>query len=134
MRILVIESLEVIFEGLKSYFNHHCASSELFWANSPEKAEKMLKEEAYDLLLTELDFEQLDGLELIENLCLRFRLKSVIYTASRNKFRTKWLNNNPFSISNIIIIDCHRMGLLRCGHLSLIIVLITTPLPVICVG
>jgi DNA-binding NarL/FixJ family response regulator len=96
MRILVIESLEVIFEGLKSYFNHHCASSELFWANSPEKAEKMLKEGAYDLLLTELDFEQLDGLELIENLCLRFRLKSVIYTASRNKFRTKWLNNKSF--------------------------------------
>ena len=96
MRILVIDSLEVVYEGVKSHFVKHCNDADLNWCKNLQQAENLMKSNKYDLIISELDFEEVDGLDILESLYKRFRINLTLHTSKRNEFRLKWFNEISF--------------------------------------
>jgi len=69
MRILVVEDHIALQEGVVNYFKYnHPEMTEVIAVNDGEKALKILKEQPFDYLITDLNLPKLNGIELVEQL------------------------------------------------------------------
>ncbi len=100
MRILVIDNLEVVFFGLKCHFNFKFSAPVVDWAKDLKQAETQIRNNKYDFVISELEFMDTDGLDILESLNCRYKTKFVLYTSLRNAFRLKWLKEYSF-IENV---------------------------------
>ena len=100
MRILVIDNLEVVYFGLKCHFNSNLVAPIVYWASDLKQAESQIKNNKFDIVISELEFMDTDGLDILESLNRRYKTKFVLYTSLRNAFRLKWLKECSF-IENV---------------------------------
>ena len=100
MRILVIDNLEVVYYGLKCHLNSKFSEPIVHWAGDLAQAERQIGKNPYDLVISELDFMDVDGLDILEALSKRYKTDFMIYTSLRNAFRIKWLKDCSF-INNV---------------------------------
>lgn len=100
MRILVIDNLEVVYYGLKCHLNSKFSKPVVHWASNLSQAESQINENHYDLVISELDFMDVDGLDILESLGKRYKIEFMLYTSLRNAFRIKWLRDCSF-VNNV---------------------------------
>ena len=96
MRILIIDDYEVVYHGIKSRFELKCPNSNIYWSQGLQSADKIIRQKKIDLVVSELDFKDLDGLEIIQSMCRKSRVHLLIHTSNRNAFRLKFIHETEY--------------------------------------
>ncbi len=90
MRVLLVDDEKIERQGLKYLFDKHGFNFEIHEAKHGEIALEKLKEQDFDLVITDLKMPVMDGLHLIENMHELEKIpKTVIYSAYSDFFYAK---------------------------------------------
>lgn len=90
MRVLLVDDEKIERQGLKYLFDKHGFNFEIHEAKHGEIALEKLKEQEFDLVITDLKMPVMDGLHLIENMHDLEKIpRTVIYSAYSDFFYAK---------------------------------------------
>ena len=112
MKVLIVEDHISLQEGIANYVEQHIDTDKILCVNDGKKGLKILLENDFDMIITDLNLPGLNGVELIAEIKkLKLDIKIIVLTMYYNSSivnTLKELNINAFLTKNVSLSEIHR--------------------------